>query len=127
MYKIILSGFILFISMASHAHIGAHSSDVAIKVLSADLVQNHANIALTFTNEGQDTIYIEAITSNVGEVVFALNYPIAIDAQSQFNFTDSLALLVSGNEEIPHIFTLIFNLGEAGDGPVTIIASSFME
>jgi len=109
------------------AHLGSHGSDISIKVLSAEFTDKSANISLILTNKGMASVLIESIHSNVGRVDFALNYPLEITSNKQFKFTESLSLTIKNTQNIPQILTLIFDFGEAGSGPVTIIPTSFKE
>jgi len=127
MYKLIFSAFILFMSPMLIAHLGTHGSDISIKILSAKFTNKSATISLILSNKGMESVLIESIHSNVGEVDFALNYPLEIASTNQFKFTKTLNLIVKNTQNIPQIFTLIFDFGEAGSGPVTIIPTSFQE
>lgn len=127
MYKLIITALIICLSPRLIAHVGSHSSDISIEVLSAQFTDKSAKISLILKNEGLDSVLIESIRTNVGDIDFALNYPLEIDSNNQFNFTESLKLIVKNKHNIPQIFTLIFDFGEAGSGPVTIIPTSFQE
>jgi hypothetical protein len=127
MYRLIITTLILCLSPRLIAHVGSHSADISIQVVSALFTDRSAQISLVLRNKSLDPILIESITTNVGEIDFALNYPLKIAAKSQFNFTNSLNLIVNNTQNIPQIFTLMFNFGDAGTGPVTVIPTAFKE
>lgn len=127
-----MSRFVCFIlsiccSQMAFSHVGSHSSEISIEVLSAAFNQKSADIDLVLTNASHDAISIKSIKTNVGKVEFALNYPLDIPSQNQFSFTNTLSLTVENPVFIPQIFTLIFDFGDAGSGPITIIPTSFKE
>lgn len=127
MYKLIVSILLIVMGSFVAAHVGSHTSDITIRVMSADFTQKSARISLQLKNEGKDELTIKSINTDVGSIDFALNYPLSIKPGASLEFNKALVLTVKNKQSIPQIFTLIFDFGEAGKGPVTIIPTSFQE
>lgn len=115
------------LSQMAFSHVGSHSSDMSIRLISAEFSDNKANISLILSNQGNGPIMLESISTNIGDIDFSLHYPLMIKAKSEFNFTNSLSITVNSDSVIPQIFTLNFDFGEAGSGPITIIPTSYKE
>lgn len=125
MKNVIIIILMVCINPTAFAHVGSHSSNIAIKVIEAQFDENSANVSLTLSNKGADDLTIESIVTSVGKVSVNLDYPLVIRAGNAFHFKDELSLFIKSNQSIPQIFTLDFDFKHAGSGPVTIIPTSF--
>lgn len=101
------------------AHLGHGTPGLALDLERVDRKGNTLTMELRLENAGEEPLLLQGFSTDLGEVII-LSGDRVLDAGEVEKMT--LSLVVKG--EMPGIFTLIADFGEAGAGPVLVFTGA---
>jgi hypothetical protein len=108
-----------FVPLWAMAHVGHGAPGLVLDLERVDRKGNTLTIELRLENAGEEPLLLQGFSTDLGEVIILLGDRV-LDAGEVEKMT--LSLVVKG--EMPGIFTLIADFGEAGAGPVLVFTGA---
>ena len=101
------------------AHVGHGAPGLALDLERVDRKGDTLTIELRMENAGQEPLLLQGFSTDLGDVIILSGDPVLAVGEVE---KMTLSLVVKG--EMPGIFTLIADFGEAGTGPVLVFTGA---
>ena len=108
-----------FAPMTGQAHVGHGAPGLALDLERVDRKDSHLTIKLRLENAGEDALILHSFSTDLGVVAIVDGDPVLEVGEVEYM---TLSLEVKG--DMPGIFTLLADFGEAGAGPVLIFTGA---